>query len=149
MSLLGCVFEVEWRTNARKPRFFWLRALYAGLLAVALANVSAPALAISFSDDRMLAPKRTVDVLFSEYFTRAPLTRWHFRPQDLGVKAIGHSGYFDPSVCPEGLWQATSRWLVDACRETPRAGRAPQGPPGVPTPVKPLTQPQPSQRSQP
>jgi ABC-type Na+ efflux pump permease subunit len=45
MSLLGCVFEVEWRTNARKPRFFWLRALYAGLLAVALANVSAPALA--------------------------------------------------------------------------------------------------------
>jgi predicted alpha/beta hydrolase len=83
------------------------------------ANVSAPALAISFSDDRVLAPKRTVDVLFTEYFTRAPLTRWHFRPEDLGVKAIGHSGYFDPNVCPEGLWQATSRWLMDACRKTP------------------------------
>jgi predicted alpha/beta hydrolase len=82
------------------------------------ANMSAPALAISFSDDRLLAPKRTVDVLFTEYFTRAPLTRWHFRPEDLGVNGMGHSGYFDPHVCPEGLWQATSHWLVDACRTT-------------------------------
>jgi predicted alpha/beta hydrolase len=83
------------------------------------ARVMAPVLAISFSDDRWLAPRRTVDVLFGEYFARAPLTRWHFRPQDLGVAAVGHSGYFNPGVCPERLWQATSRWLVDACGTAP------------------------------
>jgi predicted alpha/beta hydrolase len=80
------------------------------------AGLRAPALAISFSDDPSLAPERAVDVLFREYFTAAPLTRWHLRPQDLGVKAIGHAGFFNPRVCPERLWQATSRWLVDACR---------------------------------
>jgi predicted alpha/beta hydrolase len=83
------------------------------------ANLCAPALAISFSDDRWLAPARTVDVLFNEYFAQAPLTRWHIRPQDLGVKALGHSGYFDPHVCPEDLWQATSRWLADASGKAP------------------------------
>jgi predicted alpha/beta hydrolase len=83
------------------------------------ANFSAPALAISFSDDPLLAPARAVDVLFKEHFTRAPLTRWHIHPQDLGVKVMGHSGYFEPSICPNSLWQATSRWLVDACRARP------------------------------
>jgi predicted alpha/beta hydrolase len=90
------------------------------------ANLAAPALAISFSDDRSLAPRRTVDVLFNDYFTRAPLTRWHFRPEDLGVESVGHSGYFDPRVCPEGLWQATARWLVEACRATPARSRHPR-----------------------
>jgi predicted alpha/beta hydrolase len=80
------------------------------------ADFRAPTLAISFSDDLALAPERAVDVLFTEYFTRAPLTRWHLRPQDLGVKAIGHAGFFDPKVCPESLWQDTARWLVNACR---------------------------------
>jgi predicted alpha/beta hydrolase len=89
------------------------------------ANLGAPALAISFSDDRSLAPRRAVDVLFNEYFTRAPLTRWHVRPQDLGVKALGHAGYFDPRVCPEGLWRATSRWLAEACRGSAQAGHGP------------------------
>jgi predicted alpha/beta hydrolase len=93
------------------------------------ANVSAPALAISFSDDRLLAPERTVDVLYNEYFTRAPLTRWHFRPEDVGVRALGHSGYFDPGVCPEGLWQATSRWLADACGGMPARAALPDGRP--------------------
>jgi ABC-type transport system involved in multi-copper enzyme maturation permease subunit len=41
------VFQLEWQANARKPRFLWLRALYAGGVLVALAHVLAPELAQS------------------------------------------------------------------------------------------------------
>jgi predicted alpha/beta hydrolase len=79
------------------------------------AQFRSPTLAISFSDDLSLAPERAVDVLFTEYYNRATLTRWHLRPQDLGVETIGHAGFFNPKVCPESLWQDTLRWLLEAC----------------------------------
>jgi len=44
MRLLGPMFWLELRANARRPRSFWLRTLYAGLLLVALCNVLAPEL---------------------------------------------------------------------------------------------------------
>jgi ABC-type transport system involved in multi-copper enzyme maturation permease subunit len=47
MKLLGPVFFLELRTAARKPRFIWLRTLYATLLLVALGNIFAAELATS------------------------------------------------------------------------------------------------------
>jgi predicted alpha/beta hydrolase len=75
------------------------------------ARFTAPILAMSFSDDPSLAPPRAVDALFSEYYVRAPMTRWHIRPEDLGVRRLGHSGFFTRRVCPERLWQATAEWM--------------------------------------
>ena len=31
-------------------------------------------------------------------------------PQELNIKKIGHSGFFNAGVCPS-LWQETSDWL--------------------------------------
>ena len=47
VKLLGPVFSLEWQANAHKPRFLWLRALFAVVVLVALANVLAPELARS------------------------------------------------------------------------------------------------------
>jgi ABC-type Na+ efflux pump permease subunit len=47
MRLLGPVFLLELRTAARKPRFIWLRALYATLLLLALGDIFAAELATS------------------------------------------------------------------------------------------------------
>src|SRR5262249_34390580 len=41
VKLLGPIFATEWKLNARRPRFVWLRALYGALLLLALGNVLA------------------------------------------------------------------------------------------------------------
>lgn len=70
---------------------------------------SAPILSYSFEDDQM-APKRAVDELMS-YYTAAALVRKHLRPGDLGVKAIGHFGFFRERF-QGNLWQETTDWLL-------------------------------------
>jgi ABC-type transport system involved in multi-copper enzyme maturation permease subunit len=47
MQPLGSVFTLEWQAHARRPRFFWLRIAYAGLVLIALGDVLAPELARS------------------------------------------------------------------------------------------------------
>jgi predicted alpha/beta hydrolase len=87
-----------------------------------------PILAMSFSDDWALAPKRAVDVLFADHYVNAPVTRWHLRPEALGVKELGHSGFFRPGVCPESLWDWTTQWILRACSRG-REGGPHQGTP--------------------
>jgi predicted alpha/beta hydrolase len=77
------------------------------------ARFTAPILAMSFSDDQSLAPRRAVDALFTEHYVGAPLTRWHFGPEDFG--GLGHSGFFSRQTCPERLWEATSEWILGSC----------------------------------
>jgi predicted alpha/beta hydrolase len=79
------------------------------------AQFTAPILAMSFSDDPVYAPRRAVDVLFSEHYVNAPVTRWHLHPEDFGLKELGHSGFFSRRVRPERLWQATSEWILRTC----------------------------------
>jgi predicted alpha/beta hydrolase len=81
------------------------------------ARFTAPILALSFSDDRSLAPPRAVDALFRGHYVHAPLTRWHIQPEDYRVRELGHSGFFNREVCPRSLWQATSAWILRNCRE--------------------------------
>ncbi|MGH7169456.1 MAG: alpha/beta hydrolase family protein [Gemmataceae bacterium] len=105
------------------------------LLRPRFARFTAPILALSFSDDLALAPKRAVDVLFSEHYVNAPVTRWHVHPEDFERKQLGHSGFFSRRVRPERLWQAVSEWILAACpgerkgdlltaSGTPSSGRA-------------------------
>jgi predicted alpha/beta hydrolase len=77
----------------------------------------APILAMSFSDDPSLAPRTAVDALFAEHYVPALVTRWHLEPSDFGVSRLGHSGFFQPNICPGSLWQATLDWIL---ARTPR-----------------------------
>jgi predicted alpha/beta hydrolase len=77
------------------------------------AAFTAPILALSFADDPY-APPRAVDKLL-EFYRNAPREHRHFRPAQLGVKAIGHSGFFaGPASQP--LWREASRWLAQTVR---------------------------------
>lgn len=69
-------------------------------------------LSISFADDPIFAPTRAVRALLDLY-PCARSEHWHFNPKDLGVRRVGHSGFFDAGVCP-GLWESTVQWLEEA-----------------------------------
>jgi predicted alpha/beta hydrolase len=71
-----------------------------------------PILALSFSDDTYYAPLQAVDRLFAVHYVNAPVRRVHFAPPDWGVRAIGHSGFFDPRVCPERVWRSVADWML-------------------------------------
>lgn len=73
------------------------------------AGFAAPILALSFADDPY-APPRAVDKLL-EFYSHAAREHRHFLPAQLGVKAIGHSGFFaGPASQP--LWHEASAWLA-------------------------------------
>jgi predicted alpha/beta hydrolase len=88
----------------------------AGLLTTRFANVKAPILAISLSDD----PHGTVPAVdrLLAYFTGSPRLRLHLRPQDAGVAEIGHFAFFHDRF-RETLWPLALAWLTE--------GQAPAG----------------------
>lgn len=73
------------------------------------ARYNGPMLCISLADDEVFAPKKSVDSLAAKYKS-ASLERWHIEPQELGIQAIGHSGFFDPLLCNKLLSKVLS-WL--------------------------------------
>ena len=73
------------------------------------ARYKGPMLCISLADDSVFAPKQSVDRLAAKYKS-ASLERWHIEPQELGVPAIGHSGFFAPSLGNKLLLKVLS-WL--------------------------------------
>jgi predicted alpha/beta hydrolase len=75
-----------------------------------LASVTKPALSISFSDDRRLAPKAACD----DFVRRLPLaamTRWHLTPQEIGLSEADHFAHLRGA--PE-LWRRIDGWLQQA-----------------------------------
>ncbi|MEZ4360461.1 MAG: alpha/beta hydrolase [Kofleriaceae bacterium] len=77
------------------------------------AAFSAPVLALSFADDPY-APPAAVDKLL-EFYRGATCEHRHFSPPDLGVKEIGHSGFF-VGPASETLWRQALAWLSQAVR---------------------------------
>ena len=75
-------------------------------------NFRSSILSISFADDPLFAPPRAVRALL-ELYPCARSEHRHLDPKALGVKRVGHSGFFDAGVCPE-LWEATAQWLEEA-----------------------------------
>lgn len=72
-------------------------------------SFKAPILALSFADDDFYAPVKSVERLMEIYQNSSTKIK-HIDPQELNVKKIGHSGFFNVGVCPS-LWQETSDWL--------------------------------------
>jgi hypothetical protein len=55
-------------------------------------------LALSFEDDTAYAPRRAVEVLLRDCCVSAPVVWCHVEPEKLGLRGLGHSGFFDPQL---------------------------------------------------
>lgn len=64
--------------------------------------------AYSIADDWM-APRGAVDALMA-LFSRARIERRHVRPKDIGLRTVGHFGFFREQ-CRETLWARSLHWL--------------------------------------
>jgi predicted alpha/beta hydrolase len=73
-------------------------------------SVTTRILALSFEDDRLLAPKRACDALFRDYYTNAKVRRLHLVPAEFGLTALGHSGIFQ-APASDVFWSRLARWL--------------------------------------
>lgn len=63
----------------------------------------------AIDDDHFYAPPRAVTALAGFYRNAHSLVRT-LSPQDYGLRAIGHFGFFRPSM-PRAAWQETADWL--------------------------------------
>lgn len=66
----------------------------------------------SFEDDDLMAPCKAVDAILDYYPNASLQERQHIAPSDIGVEAIGHSGFFRP-IMRDTLWQDSLEWLLD------------------------------------
>lgn len=78
----------------------------------AYAGVTAPITSLSFSDDEFMS-QRNIEALHG-YYHNAPRQLRRFTPQQLGLKRIGHLGFFRAEN-RDNLWQ---RLLLPALDET-------------------------------
>jgi predicted alpha/beta hydrolase len=98
---------IEWARWCRNPRYL------VGDLGVedAYARFRAPLRAYAITDDPF-APRRAVEALGRLY----PNSRWETRsvePRELGVKAVGHFGFFRERF-RDTLWREAGEWLERA-----------------------------------
>ena len=73
-------------------------------------NTSVPVKFLSFEDDHMFAPKKAAIKLFESYGSKIKQHK-HFIPKDLGLKQIGHFGFFRKST--ESFWSEIDRWFSE------------------------------------
>jgi predicted alpha/beta hydrolase len=95
----------EWARWCRSEGYFTEH----GVSAEGFAQVRAPVLALSFTDDPY-APKTAVDWLHRLYRS-ALVERRHVSPRELGVRAVGHFGFFRESF-RESLWITARGFLL-------------------------------------
>ena len=97
---------LEWARWCRNPEYMVDDA--GRPLRPHFADLRAPVLAFSFSDDPF-APRTAVDQLLS-FYSEASVTHRHVVPAELGLRGVGHFGFFRES-CREPLWEECARWL--------------------------------------
>lgn len=96
---------LQWAEWVSKPRYFWDVELPT---LVNFANYKGEMRALSFSDDPW-ATRAAVELLCSGFSATNPevLT---VKPADVGVKSIGHFGFFRPDH-RDTLWRGAADWL--------------------------------------
>jgi len=97
---------LEWASWCRNPNYLFGYGKELDL--THYESFSVPVLAYSFDDDSY-ATKRAVDALLLGY-TNAEVTRKHIFPEDIGVRSIGHFGFFREQF-RDSLWRDTNEWL--------------------------------------
>ena len=76
-------------------------------------NFNKPILSFGFTDDHM-APEAAIDGLLDEYgrnHDQRLIEKHMVDPHLLGIKAIGHFGFFQPTA--QTLWQDTITWITN------------------------------------
>ncbi|WP_223786884.1 alpha/beta hydrolase family protein [Marinicella meishanensis] len=71
-----------------------------------------PLLSWGFSDDHM-APEPAIDGLLQEFKTahdHGHIAKHFIEPHSMGLKHIGHFGFFKPEA--KALWQTTATWIL-------------------------------------
>lgn len=66
------------------------------------------ALMISFSDDELAPPRAVADL--QRFYANAKFDNWHFRPEDILQKRIGHFGFFKKRM-QQVLWRDVVGWI--------------------------------------
>jgi predicted alpha/beta hydrolase len=97
----------EWGRWARSRRYLFDPVH--GIDVSRYATLRLPLLAYSFSDD-LYTPPASAEALLSEY-PNARITRRAVRPADVGVRAIGHLGFFREAL-RDTLWAGTADWIT-------------------------------------
>ncbi len=95
---------IDWARWGTRGRF---RSRGKGNVDEVLAQVAAPVLAISFSDDRHFGPKPAIEG-FCHSLGSPDLTHWHLKPAQVERQRVGHFGHLRD--CPQ-LWQRVADWL--------------------------------------
>ncbi|QHT70242.1 alpha/beta fold hydrolase [Rhodocytophaga rosea] len=73
-----------------------------------LSSIQVPLLAIGFSDDA-IAPLQPMHALLKKY-SQAAVTHWQYSPGELGVKELGHFGFFRAKF-KNLLWEPVLDWI--------------------------------------
>ena len=68
----------------------------------AYAAVTTPIVSISFTDDEMMSEQNTASI--HSFYSGAPRTMKRLRPDDVGVKRVGHFGFFRRQF-EDSLWR--------------------------------------------
>jgi predicted alpha/beta hydrolase len=89
------------------------------------ARFDVPTVSYSFTDD-WYAPEPAVRAIHRA-LSSAPLAHRRFAPGDLGLRAVGHFGFFRPDAEP--LWAEARAWLQEAAAGDPP--RLPSSSPGA------------------
>lgn len=66
------------------------------------ADVKTPILSLSFTDDEMMSAANIRSI--HEHYANAPKQMRRFSPSDVGVRKVGHFGFFRPDMVP--LWES-------------------------------------------
>jgi predicted alpha/beta hydrolase len=97
----------EWSRWCRSPAYMSTEQGHP--LRPYFADVAAPARFLCISDDLGIAPERAVRTLAALY-TSAQAEMQTIKPQDWGLRALGHFGFFRRST-PSALWDQELAWI--------------------------------------
>jgi predicted alpha/beta hydrolase len=98
----------QWRRWCGFPRYFFDDPqMRSQGLAERFAQVRTPIVAVNALDDRW-APPASRDAFMAAY-RNSPCRSIDLHPRSMGMKAIGHMGYFRPAAAP--LWDEALGWL--------------------------------------
>ncbi len=72
------------------------------------ASLSFPMYLVNFSDDEWSTQDSIDDV--ANLYTNCQLERNYVNPKEIGLKKVGHMGFFSPR-CKETLWKTSFNWI--------------------------------------
>jgi predicted alpha/beta hydrolase len=96
----------QWRRWCLSPEY--VVSAEGGGVREAYASVRTPILSVSFTDDEMMSARgiRSLHALYAN----APIEYRRIAPGEIGVRSIGHFGFFRPQF-EQSLWPLVPQWL--------------------------------------